>query len=73
MPLYVYECKNGHATEHIRRVDDRHSPTTCDECSQPATLAVQTAAFDPKMGLDSGFPTAYERWAKTHSRASRGK
>lgn len=73
MPLYVYECKNAHLTDIIRPVEERHTPTLCEKCFQPATLVVQTAAFDPKMGLDAGFPTAYERWAKTHARAARGK
>ncbi len=73
MPFYIYRCKNGHETDSLRSVDDRHNPTLCETCAQPATLEVQTAAFDPKMGLDSGFPSAYDRWAKVHSRASKGK
>lgn len=72
MPLYVYECPKGHTVEALRKVEQRHDLMLC-ECGEPTRLQVQVAAFDPDMGLDPGFPTAYDRWAKTHSRAAKGK
>lgn len=73
MPFYVYKCKNGHETDSLRKVEDRHNPTQCDTCAQPATLEVQTSVFDPRMGLDQGFPSAYDKWAKVRRNAAKGK
>jgi len=73
MPLYLYRCPDGHSTEDLRKVDERHDPRPCGLCGKTATLEVQVAAFDPRMGLDAGFPTAYDRWAKSHARDAKGK
>ena len=73
MPLYTYRCPKGHATEDIRKVDERHDPRPCGLCGEEAVLEIQTASFDPRMGLDPSFPTAYDRWANTHRRASKGR
>lgn len=73
MPLYVYGCPNGHKTEDIRRVEHRHDPTKCETCGEQAGLEVQTAAFDPRLGLDPGFPTMQDKWAKARERAARAK
>lgn len=73
MPLYVYACPKGHVSDTIRRVAERHDLFPCPDCGATTELQVQTAAFDPKMGCDPGFPTAYEKWAKVHSKAAREK
>lgn len=39
MPLYDYECKNGHRSEHIMPIDDK-APVPCPECSSPAIRVV---------------------------------
>lgn len=74
MPFYVYECSLGHSTEELRKVGERHNPTECGICGKPAALAVQPVALDyAGMGLDPGFPTAYERWGKTQTKKNSGK
>lgn len=73
MPLYVYTCPKGHVIDLFRPVANRHDAVNCEVCNDPATLEVQTSIFDPKMGVDPGFPTAWDRWAKTHERAAKGK
>jgi len=73
MPLYHYKCEKGHGTDDMRKVDERNDAPPCGLCGGPTTLEIQTSAFDPKMGLDSGFPSAYDKWAKVHSRAAKGK
>lgn len=73
MPLYVYECTScGRKTEDMRKVEERHDPAECYFCGNAAQLAVQPVAFDyAKMGTDPGFPTANDRWAKSHTRDAR--
>lgn len=73
MPLYHYKCPDGHGMDDIRKVAERHDAPNCDTCGKPTTLEIQTSEFDPDMGLDPDFPTASDRWAKTHWRAAKGK
>lgn len=73
MPLYVYRCPKGHSTEVLRSVESRADPIHCEKCERQAELEIQTSVFDPRMGCDSGFPTAYDKWAKTHSRNAKDK
>lgn len=73
MPLYHYTCEKGHGQDDIRKVDERHDAPSCETCGGPTSLEVQTSVFDPKMGLDSGFPSAWDKWAKTRKNAAKGK
>lgn len=72
MPLYVYTCPNGHTVDLIQSVEERHNAPPCD-CGAATTLEIQVSSFDPDMGLDPDFPTASDRWAKTHWKAAKGK
>lgn len=38
MPLYQYECKNGHRVEHLLPVHERHSVTKCGDCGAECSL-----------------------------------
>lgn len=72
MPLYTYGCASGHQQDEIRGVEERHKPLKCDLCKKSMKLQIQTSVFDPRMGLDSGFPSAYDKWAKTRKNAAKG-
>lgn len=73
MPLYHYRCEDGHGMDDIRKVEERHDAPTCYLCGKPTVLEIQTAVFDPRMGLDPAFPTMQDKWAKARYRASKGK
>jgi len=36
MPLYEYECEDGHRFERLMQMQDRHN-VVCPECMKPAT------------------------------------
>ena len=74
MPIYVYDCSAGHTAEELRPVSKRHDPLACPTGGAPMTLAIQPVAFDNLgMGIDSGFPTAYDRWGKLQKSKNSGK
>lgn len=73
MPLYCYVCPRNHETDLVRPVAERNDPVECEVCGQPAGLEIQTAAFDPRMGLDPSFPTMQSKWAKARYKASKGR
>lgn len=47
MPIYVYECENGHQVELVRAVVDRDAPVICHEpfCPRRAQRVPTAAAF----------------------------
>lgn len=74
MPIYSYECSCGAVTEELRGVSRRNDAMECPECGGEAKLAITPVAFDNlRMGVDSGFPTAYDRWAKLQRSKNTGK
>jgi putative FmdB family regulatory protein len=74
MPVYCYECDCGAITEELRSVSKRNDPLACGECGGNAKLAITPVHFDNlAMGCDSGFPTAYDRWAKLQRAKNTGK
>lgn len=74
MPVYTYECTCGSYTEVLRPVAERHQPAECEACGKEAKLVITPVAFDNLgMGVDSGFPTAYDRWAKLQRSKNTGK
>jgi putative FmdB family regulatory protein len=36
MPIYEYDCGQGHRHELMRHIGERDAPTVCPECGQPA-------------------------------------
>lgn len=69
MPLYSYECPCGAVFEELKPVSERKEEK-CTKCGMTAKQRITTVAFDPRMGLDSGFPTMVERWNRTHRKAA---
>lgn len=73
MPTYSYECAKGHVHEEFKKVSERHE-NRCPQCGETAKIVVTTAAhLDWNMGVDPGFPTAYERWGRIQAQKNRGK
>lgn len=69
MPIYVYACEScGKSTDQVRPVAHRNDPLDCPFCGHATHLEVQPVGFDCGGGTDPGFPTAYDRWAKRHTR-----
>jgi putative FmdB family regulatory protein len=73
MPLYDYECKNGHRFEDFNSVAKRMS-TECPTCGVKAKKLPSTARLDYyNMGTDPSMPTAWDKWAKMHEKEARRK
>lgn len=71
MPLYVYQCPEGHIFEDIKRIAERHE-CPCPDCGSTATQQVTAAHLDYyNMGVGGDFPTALQKWEKMHKQAAR--
>ena len=44
---------------------------TCPQCGEEAKQVLTPVHFDYRMGIDSGFPTAYDRWEKIQKQKNR--
>lgn len=54
MPMYAYQCANGHDTEALRPFKERIKPgPTCPECGEP-TAYVIAATRRRDYNLDAG-------------------
>ena len=64
MPIFEYKCENGHRFEKMTTIAKREEPQICD-CGVVGKFVIScpTIALD---GTDPGFPSAYDKWAKTH-------
>jgi putative FmdB family regulatory protein len=40
MPLYVYSCPCGYECEEIRKIAQRHDPTSCPRCDNELHLKI---------------------------------
>lgn len=47
MPLYDYECPNGHRQEELRSIKDRHNSLKCKVCKKKMHLIVSNVVVDP--------------------------
>lgn len=66
MPLYNYECSCGTRFAELQKIDERGT-CRCPNCQALAPLVITAApALDSRMGLDSGFPTAVDRFERVH-------
>lgn len=50
MPLYEYECKNGHRFEVKRPIDRRHDEIHCQDCRAIARLVMSLSVW--RMGFE---------------------
>ena len=65
--LYDFKCTDcNHLQENL--VDSSITEVECEVCGHRATrqISAPTIALD---GTDPGFPTAWDKWAKSHERA----
>lgn len=53
MPIYEYECENGHRSEAFRPMSESSQPNQCPDCSEVARRIVSRLAkrnpFDQRM------------------------
>lgn len=71
MPLYNYKCPEGHTFEELNSVKDR-LVAKCPECATGAQMEVSAPHLDYyNMGVQSGFPTALQKWARMHRKEAR--
>lgn len=72
MPTYSYECRTcGDRFDAIKSIADRKE-APC-ECGGTADLKITPVHIDwYKMGMDPGFPSAYEKWGDNAERRMRG-
>lgn len=63
--MFEFECDTGGCGTRFDELikSDTHS-LPCPHCGGPARRLVSTPRFDPRMGLDPGFPDAYEKWGR---------
>lgn len=54
MPIYTYECKDGHRVELQKRIADRHNAPAC-ECGEETKLVITPVNFENVMGA-ADFP-----------------
>ena len=67
MPLFDYRCVE---CDHISERNCHHSVEAidCDECGNTATKVLLSAPSIGmlKMGVDTAFPSAADRWERVH-------
>jgi putative FmdB family regulatory protein len=72
VPLYDYHCKKCDETfDEFRQVNQRLT-CKCPKCGTVAKKLPSVARLDYyNMGVDSGFPTAIDKWDKMHRKEAR--
>ena len=71
MPLYSFECQCGERFVELLKVDERLT-CKCAMCGETAKLVISKApALDSRMGLDSAFTTAVDRFDRVHRQAAK--
>lgn len=68
MPIYEYQCPEGHITEAVSSIKDRKKSIACKACNSEAHFIVSATPFHLN-GADLGFPTAADKWAREHEKA----
>lgn len=63
MPIYDYECTQGHRFESFSSMAERDNPIECPECKEVAT-AVISPVRSHLSGTDPGLPGAWMKWEK---------
>lgn len=56
MPLYEYQCSEGHVTERVKRItasDKERDHDKCEVCGKPATLKISRP--NPPILVGRGF------------------
>jgi len=69
MPIYEYECEDGHRMEAMSKIATRKDSKEC-ECGKTAEFvnSCPTVVLD---GTDPGFPGAYSKFEKQHIKESK--
>lgn len=68
--MFDFECTNGHQFEDLVKSDVHE--LDCPTCAAKASRMISAVRLDwRKMGLDPGFPSAQDKWAKAQEQAKR--
>ena len=59
MPMYDFQCPEGHTTEKFMSVKDETQETPCEKCEATAKRIISAAAFHFKCG--GFYETDYKR------------
>jgi putative FmdB family regulatory protein len=66
--MFDFECTNGHQFEDLVKSDVHE--LDCPVCAAKAARQISAVRLDwRKMGLDPGFPSAQDKWAKAQTKA----
>ena len=66
--IFEFKCSEGHVSEAL--VYTGTTETMCPECGGPAFRTI-SAVRSFLEGVSGAFPTASDRWARTHEQAAR--
>lgn len=69
MPLYSYQCVCGNVFDVLKPIRRRKSHRC--PCGLTARQIITPVAFDSKMGLDSAFTTAVDRFERIHKQKAK--
>lgn len=62
--IFDFVCtKCGHSFEEMQELDD-HKDIPCTNCRYTAVRTISGTSIDPKLGVDTAFPSAAGRWEK---------
>lgn len=68
--MFDFECDKGHQFEDLVKSDVEE--LNCPECGSNAKRQISVVRLDWRnMGLDPGFPSAQDKWAKAQEQAKR--
>lgn len=68
--MFDFLCDNGHSFEELVQPD--HKEINCPTCQARAWRQISPVRSDWRtMGLDPGFPSASDKWAKMQEQKAR--
>lgn len=67
MPIYSYQCEEGHVTDHLCRMSERNEAKECKVCREDAHMFI----IPPKVSLDPSDPAfagTYMTWERNRAK-----
>lgn len=69
MPMYDYQCPNGHEFEDMQSIANRHT-APCRECGEEAKMVMRTG---PRIDPNADLPGLRMQWRRKAEERGRGK